>query len=258
MDDMMPQGRIVLKRICQSRKLAALKTDGARLLYTWLIPNVDVNGCFSGDAAVIKGQVFTRLRKSLKTIESYLQELQDANLVILYQANSDIYLNIPDFSDKQPYLNPDRETKTTIPPPTHEQCMIKSGIAQSNLGQIEIEIEIEGKSQNESQIKYMSIFDEARKLFRGTKRGNQTEFDEFCKKHKKWQEFLPLLKPAIEQQIKWREEDDRYWKNFKTWIKGKCWEEEGQKGEETSFEKCQRAIAEDEERKRRNANARSK
>lgn len=256
MDNTMPQGRIVLKRICQSRKLAALKTDGARLLYTWLIPNVDVNGCFSGDVAVIKGQVFTRLKKSPKTIHSYIQELRDVGLVILYQANGDIYLNIPDFADKQPYLNPDRESKTTIPPPTHEECMSTSGNAQSNLGQIEVEGK--GKCQSESQNKYMSIFDTARKLFKGSKRGLETEFEDFRKKHKDWVEVLPLLIPAVEQQIIWRQQDERYWKNFKTWIYNRCWEEEGQKGEETSSEKYQRAIVEDEERKQRNANARSK
>lgn len=83
-------------------------------------------------------------------------------------------------------------------------------------------------SSSTSKDKYMSIFDEARKLFKGTKRGLQTEYDYFCKKHSDWREVLPLLIPAVENQIKWRAEDGRYWKNFKTWINNRCWEEEGQ------------------------------
>jgi len=61
----MPAGRIILKSISGSKKLSKLKSDGARLLYTWLIPHVDVNGCFSADPIVINGQVLTRLNVSI-------------------------------------------------------------------------------------------------------------------------------------------------------------------------------------------------
>jgi len=123
----MPQGRIILKRICQSKKLADLKTDGARLLYTWLIPNVDINGCFSGDPEVVKGQVFTRLRKSIKVVAGYLDDLEVTDLIVRYQTNGDLFLHIPDFVEKQPSLNPDKEAKSTIPPPTPEQLQTYSG-----------------------------------------------------------------------------------------------------------------------------------
>lgn len=123
----MPQGRIILKRICQSRKLADLKSDGARLLYTWLIPNVDINGCFSGDPQVIKGQVFTRLKKSPKTIRGYLEDMASVGLVFLYESNGDTFLHIPDFVEKQPSLNPAKEAEPTIPPPTPEQLQTYSG-----------------------------------------------------------------------------------------------------------------------------------
>ena len=94
----MPQGRIVLKRICQSRKLADLKTDGARLLYTWLIPNVDINGCFSGDPGAVKGLVFTRLKKSVRTVAAYLEDLALVKLIVIYESNGDTFLHIPDFT----------------------------------------------------------------------------------------------------------------------------------------------------------------
>ena len=124
----MPQGRIVLKSICQSRKLAELKSDGARLLYTWLLVSVDINGCFSGDPEVIKGQIFTRLKKSTKTILSYIEDLDFVGLIVWYKADGDAFLHIPDFVDRQPSLNPDREAKSTIPLPTPEQLQSKSGL----------------------------------------------------------------------------------------------------------------------------------
>jgi len=129
----MPIGRILLKSISESKKLSILKTDGARLLYTWLIPHLDINGCHSGDSMVIRGKIFTRLIKSIKTIEGYLQDLENVGLIIRYEVNGDTFLNYPDFVEKQPKLNPEREGKVTITPPTKEQLMIKSGVNQDEL-----------------------------------------------------------------------------------------------------------------------------
>jgi len=140
----MPVGRIILKSISDSNRISKLKTDGARLLYTWLITHLDVNGCFSGDPQVIRGKVFTRLDKSNKTIEEYLIDLenQEPPLIIRYQANGDVFLNVPDFADKQPSLNPDREGKTNIPLPTPELLQGKSRVTptQSKLKEVKSKV----------------------------------------------------------------------------------------------------------------------
>lgn len=79
--------------------------------------------------------------------------------------------------------------------------------------------------------KYISIFDQARNEFYGTKRGLQTEYDNFQKKHEDWEKVLPLLLPAIKSQIINRERMRLKGdfvpppKNFKTWINNRCWEE---------------------------------
>ena len=215
----------MLKRICQSRKLAALKTDGARLLYTWLIPNVDVNGCFSADPQVLKGQIFTRLNKPLKMIAKYLQNLADVGLVVIYKADKDIFLCIPDFADNQHYLNPDSEAKIAIPPPTHEQLKSNSRVTPT-------QSKIESKSKSKIENKYMSLFEPSRKLYCGEKRGLETEFAHFVCKHLDWKEVLPLLEAAVGSQIESRrltKEKGEFvppWKNFKTWINQRCWEVE--------------------------------
>tara|TARA_R100001244_G_scaffold121574_5_gene91203 strand:+ start:1090 stop:1701 length:612 start_codon:yes stop_codon:yes gene_type:complete len=78
-------------------------------------------------------------------------------------------------------------------------------------------------------VKELKDFDIARKLHRGTKRGNETEFEDFKKKYKDYKTIIPLLQPAIESQIEWRAKTTDFiphWKNFKTWINQRCWEDE--------------------------------
>jgi len=140
----------VLKRICQSRKLSELKSDGARLLYTWLILNVDVNGCFSGDPEVIKGQIFTRLKKSLKVIAGYLENLQEVGLVILYESNGDTFLQIPDFVDKQPRINPSKEAKPTIPLPTPDLLPTNSRQTPPKVKESKVKVK-QSKGEEESK-----------------------------------------------------------------------------------------------------------
>ena len=75
-------------------------------------------------------------------------------------------------------------------------------------------------------------FDDAWKLYPGTKRGSATEFADFKKKHQDWHEVLPLLVPAIESQIQRRADQEQSgawvpnWKHFKTWLNQRCWETE--------------------------------
>ena len=75
------------------------------------------------------------------------------------------------------------------------------------------------------------IFEEARKIYKGTKRGCNTEFEVFIK-HKDWQEVLPTLKAAIQREIEYIEglkKEGKFapeYKHFKTWLNQRCWENE--------------------------------
>ena len=83
-----------------------------------------------------------------------------------------------------------------------------------------------GREVKESKDLNKQLFDEARRLFKGTKNGLEPEYKNFTKKHKDFKSIIPLLKPAIENQIIWRNEDNKFWKNFQTWINSSCWTEE--------------------------------
>ncbi len=84
-------------------------------------------------------------------------------------------------------------------------------------------------------------FEQARKLYPGTCRGFDDEWDNFVfqlkkpasrRKGRTIDNVIPLLKPAIVAQIAHRDELARKkefvspWKHFKTWINGGWWTEE--------------------------------
>jgi len=74
------------------------------------------------------------------------------------------------------------------------------------------------------------VFEEARKIYPGIKRGFKTEFGNFKKKHKDFESVVELLKPAIIKQKNYREANKNgfipEWKHLQTWINNRCWEEE--------------------------------
>lgn len=132
----MAQGRILLQSISESRKLAALKTDSARLLYTWMISHLDINGCFPADPKIIKGKIFTRLDHTEKDIAEYLQDLNKNHLIIIYQTDGDIFLQCPDFVVKQPNLRRDRE-KPHYPEPVPGQIKFPAEPEKRNIAEVE-------------------------------------------------------------------------------------------------------------------------
>jgi hypothetical protein len=82
-------------------------------------------------------------------------------------------------------------------------------------------------------------FDEFRKAYPGTKRGLETEFENFTKKHSDWKAIIEgeKLMFSLKNQIRWRnacKEIGKFvpeWKNLTTWINQRCWEEIHEKKE---------------------------
>ena len=74
------------------------------------------------------------------------------------------------------------------------------------------------------------LFEQARRIYPGDKRGAQTEFENLKRKHKDWTQIIPALEPAIQFQIMTREKMQKQgefvppWKHFKTYINNRCWE----------------------------------
>lgn len=113
----MAEGRMLKKNISDSRRLAELKTDSARLLWTWILPYLDVEGRYYADPELVRGKVVPRL-KSFTTakIWEYLQDMHRVGLITLYEADGEKYLQFRNFHEFQ-NLRPGRESGSKIPPP---------------------------------------------------------------------------------------------------------------------------------------------
>jgi len=112
------EGRMLKKVICESPRLAALKNDTHRLIYTWLIPHLDIEGRHSADPRIVKSHVAPILDHiSHRIIASALRDMADNDLIILYSTNGKNYLELQRFKKHQ-HLRDDREKGSDIPPPT--------------------------------------------------------------------------------------------------------------------------------------------
>jgi hypothetical protein len=101
----------------------------------------------------------------------------------------------------------------------------KEVVVEVEVKKEEVNICIDGDSATD-------VFELFRRAYPGTKRGFQTEFLNFCKKHKDWKDKVFVLLEALNNQIEWRKEMASAgmfvpeWKMFQTWINQRCWEEE--------------------------------
>lgn len=126
----MAEGRMLKKAISTSRRLADLKTDSARMLYTWIIPHLDVEGRFYADPSMIKGSVVPRVKDFDEVkIQDCLTDMANVGLIILYIIDGDLYLQLRKFEDHQ-NIKKEREAPSKIPPPLKDN----SGPNQENSG----------------------------------------------------------------------------------------------------------------------------
>ena len=130
----MPRGRMLDKEaMSQSRKLSELSNDTGRLIYTWLLAHLDSEGRFSADPAVIKGNVFPRIKgMTLGKIEKSLTEMSNIGLIILYQVDGDKYLQYIKFREYQ-NLDKNREAPSKIPEPTKKNIYSGTNPINSDL-----------------------------------------------------------------------------------------------------------------------------
>lgn len=113
----MARGRMLNKSVSASRKFHLLPDDTCRLLATWTIGHLDKNGVFYGDPVMVKSLIFPRRGDiSIEQVEMYIEAMREASLIILFEAQGQIWQYWVGFADNQTGLRPDRET-TDFPEP---------------------------------------------------------------------------------------------------------------------------------------------
>jgi len=141
------------KNVSTSRKLADLETDAARLLWTWLLPHLDVAGRFSGEPDVVKGSVVPRLKHmTVEMVDIYLEELDEAGLIRIYTVDGERYLELCRFEDFQ-NLRTDHEAESKIPKPPKNKEDSNSGSSPGVLREFSGHLEDKDKDKDEDKDK---------------------------------------------------------------------------------------------------------
>ena len=154
------------KVISESKSLGNLKSDSGRLLYTWIIPFLDIEGRHSADPDIIKGHVFPKVKSmTVAKIRKLLPELVTEGLVILYRNDGESYLQLTKFQEHQK-LDPLKEGKSKIPAPRPEDVENKatpdnSGVTPENSSLSKVKIsKVQVKRDGRTQSEFDPLFDE--------------------------------------------------------------------------------------------------
>lgn len=115
------------KRLGKSKKYASLKSDRSRVLYVLMYAHADCEGKIDGDPEEIKMECCPRLPYSIKEIAFSVTELNDVDLIDLYEVDEKPYIKFKRFDDFQIGIRKDREAKSFIP----ESLQTNSGVTPS-------------------------------------------------------------------------------------------------------------------------------
>ena len=216
----MAKGRMLQNRISKSQKMSLLSSDTVRLLYTWMLSHLDVNGNFYADPVMVNNLVFTRLGHSVKTVANALDELEQVGLILRYNVNGESYLNYPDFNDKQPKLNPSKEGISDIPELTQALIQSNADAKVPNIREEKIKI-------REEKITAQSDgFDDFWMSY--PKKVNKKEALSAWKKAKRPE--LDIIIQAIEKQKlsdQWMKDGGQYIPYPSSWLNKERWNDEG-------------------------------
>lgn len=171
------------------------------------------------------------LNKRFPSVEQELKVLMDNNIIKLKNNGNSIKINFLDEQYKILSNISENRSKAGKASALKRATSVQQVLQHMNQQSSNYNYKYKYKDNNNTPHEY-TIFNEFRTLYPGTKRGNETEFNNFKKKHKDWKEQLSKLKSAVEKQIEIKKQlinTNKFcpeWKNLQTWINNRCWEEE--------------------------------
>lgn len=117
----MARGRMLSRTLGSSRRFNALnqlengRAEFSQLLFALLIPHTDDEGRMSGDAYTIKLTVCPGSSRSVEDVEAALRAMHAVQLITVYEAKDDIWLQVNRFETHQQGLS--NRTASKIPAP---------------------------------------------------------------------------------------------------------------------------------------------
>jgi hypothetical protein len=113
----MADGRMLAKKISLNEAVASLENDMHRLLFTWGLSHLDIEGRISGSPKVFRAIVVPLLEHiTSEKVGKFFKDVVDKELIIRYQVGKDWIIEYPKFKENQ-RLRPDREAPSKLPPP---------------------------------------------------------------------------------------------------------------------------------------------
>lgn len=204
----------ILLRATRTKRFASVKIGAG-------FQDVELN---PGDLIFGRFKAEEQLNIDGSTIYKHIHKLEESNNITIKSNNHYTIITVCNWDTYQ-----DIEEKKEQP----KDNQMTTEEQQSNNRVTTEEHKQESKEYIErKESKEEIIFDEFRKLYPGTKRGNKTEFENFKKKTKDWKVVLPILQTSINGQMQYRSFLSSkkmfvpQWKALQTWINNRCWEEE--------------------------------
>jgi len=113
----MADGRMLKKKISLNEAMADLANDSHRLLFTWGIAHLDVEGRITGSSRRFKAQVAPLLDHiTTETVLAFFQDAENLGLIQRYQVDGEWHVQYPKFAHNQ-NLTRSREAASKRPPP---------------------------------------------------------------------------------------------------------------------------------------------
>ena len=112
----MAEKRMLSKVISVSEKVNTLPELLDMLLFTWMIPHADDYGRLPGSPAKVKALVVPMLDRSINDIQRSMQRLEDQKLIVCYESNGEMAIQIVDFEKHQIGLKGKKASKYSTPP----------------------------------------------------------------------------------------------------------------------------------------------
>lgn len=168
-----------------------------------------------GQIVVGRKKLAEQLKLSEREIRTAITKLKTTNEIATQTTNRFTLVTINKYGDYHEIKKDDRPTERPATSPTSDQQTTTTK---------------EVKERKEEKKYNIDAFNEFRVAYPGTKRGLQTELDDFLKKNA--DSVIPLLLPALQREIHHHKKllDQRKlvpeWKHLKTWINNRCWEQE--------------------------------
>lgn len=233
--------RTIKPKFWDDVKIGKLSRD-ARLLYIGMWTFCDDLGVIIAESIWLKSKIFPYDQIQIQQFERWIKELVQNGFISLLSVKSDKFYYLPKFTRHQLINRPNFDDVNICKELLDKELKQLDRNSLNNHGLISdksVPIYREDKdiyntpyNPPDGDSTFELEFEKFRKLYPGTKRGTETEFKNLKKKYKDWKTIIPLLIPALENEMNYhkiREIKGEFvpqYRNLSTWINNRCWEQE--------------------------------